>query len=147
MTDYKILRKDSHSLLLGHTDRYPVTLQGSGFSKSLCLACSMRPNLSLCHQGRAEGGPEAGGGAGWSRVVLGGSSVSSPTTLCAFPPPHSDSYTLLVSVILPTTGPLHMLFTFFFLDQQIVIKHLLCPKHRQLSGEQDRPLTSQGLPD
>ena len=84
-------------------------------------------------------------GPGWFLGVA----LSHLPLLCAFPhpPPRSDSHTLLVSVIPPTTGPLHMLFTFFFFDQQVVIKHLLCPKHRQFSGKQGRPLTSRGLPD
>ena len=56
-------------------------------------------------------------GPGWFLGVA----LSHLPLLCAFPhpPPRSDSHTLLVSVIPPTTGPLHMLFTFFF-DQQYI---------------------------
>lgn len=119
---------------------------GQGIPVTLLRRRRKTPNPSLCHRGRAEGGPPSGGDAGRSRVVLGGSSVSPPTTLCAFhPSPRSDSS--CVSVIPPTTGPLHMFTFFFFFDQQVVIKHLLCPKHRQFSGKQGTPLASRGLPD
>ena len=65
--------------------------------------------------------------------VQGGSRGGS-TSLCLLSP-FLLSHTLLVSVI-PHRFFAHVI---YFFDQQVVIKHRLCPRHRQLGGEQDKP--------
>lgn len=88
------------------------------------------PNLSPCHRGRPEGGHLQVQGGSW------GGSVSSPTTLCAFCP-HSYSLTLPNSVIPPTQVLCTCCLFIHIFDQQVVIQ--LCPRHGEVSGEQDRP--------
>lgn len=108
---------------------------GPGISGTLSCRGRKTPKPCLCHRGRAEGSPGAGGDTCTSRVVRRATLSHPPLLSVPFAPflhPHPPScYDSSYHRSLA-----HVVCVF---DQQVVMKHLLCPKHGQLTGEQDRP--------